>query len=47
MNLEGSFDFMIVPQDLDQGLTLTLLPACASSFLNWAALFDLKARECF
>jgi hypothetical protein len=41
-----SLVFMQVSQQLEQGLTLTLLLACGPCSPNWAALSDLSGRGC-
>ena len=41
-----SLVFKQVPQQLEMGLSLNLLPACGSHFPNWAALSGLSGRGC-
>ena len=41
-----SLVFMWVPQQLERGLSLTLLPGCRSCSFNWAASSGLSERGC-
>ena len=42
----GSLVFMWVPQQLEQGLSLKLLPVCEICSSTWAALSVLSGKGC-
>ena len=42
----GSSVFMWVPQQLEQGLSLKLLPVCEICSSTWAALSDISGKGC-